>query len=66
MSKYYFTIMVGNHVMNFIAKSNGLSEEFIDSVTKEIAEGLGEGIEPSQVAVLNIIKLDVEGRLERL
>lgn len=66
MSKYYFTVMVGNYVMNFIAKSNGLSEEFIDSVTKEVAESLGEGIEPSQIAVLNIIKLDVEGRLERL
>lgn len=66
MTKYYFTIMVGNHVMNFIAKSNGLSEEFIDSVTKEVADGLGESIEHSQVAVLNIIKLDVEGRLERL
>lgn len=66
MIKYYFTIMVGNHIMNIIAKSNGLSEEFIDSVTKEVAEGLGEGVEPSQVAVLNIIKLEVEGRLERL
>lgn len=66
MSKYYFTVIVGNYVMNFIAKSNGLSEEFIDSVTKEVAESLGEGIEPSQIAVLNIIKLDVEGRLERL
>jgi len=43
MSKYYFTIMVGNHVMNFIAKSNGLSEEFIDSVTKEVAGGLRRG-----------------------
>lgn len=66
MSKYYFTILVGNHVINIITKSTGLSEEFIDSVTKEVAEGLGEGVEPSQVAVLNIIKLEVEGSLERL